>query len=576
MIEISTGRFQDALYILTGAAPVFEACPDEVLRGRFHEQSAHVLKTLGVTEHRPDYTERAILEYTAAARHFKQADYTSARAAAENNLGILLLMIGRDAEALNHLDLARRLFADLKDSRLIAQVDETRARLLLAQGRTEEAEKVISASVRLLERIGEQSLLAASLTTLGAVLARPGRLDQSYAALERAINIARQAGALEAAGRAALTLLEEHAGRMTDDERRDTYARADDWLSATQTASDMSRLRACARRVLVSAPPETQASQPSVSFLHAGEQTRALLEKAERLAHADLPILLTGETGVGKGVLARLLHDWSGRAGSFIKLNCGALAEAVTDYASEVRKAVGGTLFLEEIAALALADQGKILHLLEAGEIMPAGAHAPEQVTVRIIASTKASLSKLVAEERFREDLYYRIAPFELEIPPLRERPEDLLALAQHFVEQICEREGVQVTFAPGSLEVLRSLPLYGNARELRAIIEHAVATSKGQPIREEAFKLLLLRGSGKGTLFEPWVEFSLPEEVLLYEERLIKRALTEAQGKITHAARLLGLSHQTLTAILESRHAKLLEMRTPVQPRRRSIIKRK
>jgi DNA-binding NtrC family response regulator len=119
-------------------------------------------------------------------------------------------------------------------------------------------------------------------------------------------------------------------------------------------------------------------------------------------------------------------------------------------------------------------------------------------------------------------------------------------------------------------------LPLYGNARELRAIIEHAAATSKGQPISEGAFKLLLLRTTGKGTLFEPWQEFSLPEEVLLYEERLIARALREAQGKVTQAARLLGLSHQTLTAILESRHTRLLAMRTLVQSRRRSIIKRK
>lgn len=574
LIEISTGRFQDALYILTDAAPVFEACSDQVLKGRFHEQLAHILNSLGTAEHRPDYIDRAIAEYTAAAYHFEQADHTSSRATVENNLGNLLLMIGHDAEALDHLNHARRLFAGLKDSRLIAQVDETRARLLLAQGQTEEAEKVIGESVRVLERVGEQSLLAASLTTRGAVLARMGRLDQSYAALERAINIARQAGALENAGRAALTLLEEHAARMTDDERRDVYARADEWLAGSQTASDMLRLRACARRVLASAPPEAQVTQTSVFFIHASQQTATLLEKAERLARADLPILLTGEKGVGKEVLARLIHEWSGRAGSFITLDCDAHAEAVTDYASGVRKAAGGTLFVEEISALALADQGKLLRLLEVGEILPVGAHAPEQVNVRIVASAKAPLSKLVAEERFREDLFYRITPFELEISPLRERPDDLLALAQHFVAQISEREGVEVTFAPGSLEVLKSLPLHGNARELRAIIEHAVATSKGQPIREEAFKLLLLRTTGKGTLYEPWEEFSLPEEVLLYEERLIKRALTEAQGKITHAARLLGLSHQTLTAILESRHTKLLEMRTPVQPRKRSIIK--
>jgi len=407
------------------------------------------------------------------------------------------------------------------------------------------------------------------------------------------MNIARQAGALGTAGRAALTLLEEHAARMTHEERLDIYARADEWLAGTQDAEDFARLRACARQLMSRGPVETPARPSTISFIHASQETEALLERAERLAQAELPILLTGETGVGKEVLARLIHHWSGRAGSFVILNCGALTErqdearpseqsegtpveAFTDYTGAVRKAAGGTLFLEEISALTEMDQGKLLHLIEAGEIMPVGAHAPEHVNVRIVASTNASLSKLLAEGGFREELFYRITPFELEIPPLRERPDDLVALAQHFVRQISEREGREITFAPGSLESLKGLPLQGNARELLAIIEHAVAASKGQPIREEAFKLLLLRATGKGTMFEPWQEFSLPEEVLLYEERLITRALREAQGKVTHAARLLGLSHQTLTAILESRHTRLLAMRTPVQSRRRSIIKRK
>lgn len=593
LIEISTGRFQDALYLLTNAAPIFEECPDQLLKGSFHEQLAHVSKSLGAAEHRRDYIDRAIVEYAAAAHHFEQADHNGYTALAENNLGNLLSMIGRDMEALDHLDRARSLFAGFKESRLIAQVDETRARLLLRQGRPEEAEKVISEALHVLEHGGEHALLAASLTMQGVVLARLDRPDQSYAALGRSMNIARQAGALETAGRAALTLLEEHAARMTHEERLDVYARADEWFEGTQDAEDIARLRASARRLMARGPVEAPARQSPVSFIHASEETATLLERAERLAHAELPILLTGETGVGKEVLARLIHHWSGRAGSFMTLNCGALTErqedaqpegqsagapveALTDYTGAVRKATGGTLFLEEIAALTETYQGRLLHLIEAGEIIPVGAHAPERVNVRIVASTSASLSKLLAEKRFREDLFYRITPFELEIVPLRERPADLLALAQHFVQKISEREGREITFAPGSLESLKGLPLSGNARELLAIIEHAVAASKGQPIREEAFKLLLLRTTGKGTLVEPWQEFSLPEEVLLYEERLIARALRESQGKVTRAARMLGLSHQTLTAILESRHTRLQAMRTPVQPRRRSIIKRK
>jgi transcriptional regulator with PAS, ATPase and Fis domain len=318
-----------------------------------------------------------------------------------------------------------------------------------------------------------------------------------------------------------------------------------------------------------------------------------LLEKARRLARSRLPILITGETGVGKEVLARLIHEWSGRAGAFVPINCGALTEtliesqlfghrrgsftdAVADYRGAVREAEGGTLLLDEIGELSQGNQGKLLRLIELGEIMPVGAPAPEYVDVRIIASTNAQLQKMVARHRFREDLFYRVGAFEIEIPPLRERPPDIMVLARHFMEQIEEREGRKISFTPGSLEALQGLPLYGNARELRTIIERAVITSGGQPIREEVFRLILLRATGKGTVADPWGGFSLSEEVRLYEERLIERALKETHGRITHAARLLGLSHQTLSAIIESRHKRLLQMRTPVQPRRRSIIKRR
>lgn len=593
LIEVSTGRLNEALRLLTDAASIFEASEDHILKGRFHGQLALVLKRLGTAEHRQDYMDRAVIEYTAASYHFEQAGHALFRAPIENNLGFLLFTMGRYDEANAHLSRARRLYVNFKDNGRTAQVDDTRTRVLLARGQNAEAEKAIRGAVQTLEKGGEQALLAEALTTQGVVLTRIGRFDQSYMVLRRAMSVAQQAGALENAGRAALTLLEEHAGRMRDEERREVYGRADEWLSGTQDAEDISRLRACARRVMTSIVTEAQGRKASVAFVHASEETGALLEKAKRLAGTNLPILIAGETGVGKEVLARLIHQWSGRAGSFVPLNCGALTEslfesqlfghrqgsftdAVTDYPGAVREAAGGTLLLDEISELSQGNQGKLLRLIELGEIMPVGAPTPEYVDVRIIASTNAPLSKLVERRRFREDLFYRIAAFEVEIPPLRERPDDLMALAQHFIKEISERDGREVTFTQGSLEALKSLPLYGNARELRTIIERAVITSKGQPIREEAFKLILLRTSGNGTVLDPWEGFSLPEEVRLYEERLIERALKEAHGRITHAARLLGLSHQTLTAILESRHKRLMQMRTPVQPRRRSIIKKR
>lgn len=592
LVEFSTSRFHDALSALTEAAPIFDASENHVLKGRFHGHLALMLKRIGTAEQRRDYMDRAVIEYTAASYHFEKAGHALFRARDENNLGFLLFIMGRYDEASEHLSRARRLFVSFKDRGSIAQVDETRARLLLAQGRDAEAERVIRGAVQTFERDGEQSLLAEALTTQGIVLARLGRFDESYKALKRAMTVAEQAGALEYAGRAALALLEEHGGRIKERERREIYVLADGWLSKTQDAEDISRLRACARSVLTPVEPNTQGGRAPVAFIHASEQIDELLEKAERLARTNLPILLTGETGVGKELLARLIHHWSGRSGAFVPLNCGALTEtlvesqlfghrkgsftdAVADYRGAVREAEGGTLLLDEIGELSQGNQGKLLRLIEMGEIMPVGATAPEYIDLRIIASTNVQLSKLVKEQRFRKDLFYRIATFEIEIPPLRERPSDVAALAKHFIEEAAQRTGKQASFTQGSIDALTGLPLHGNARELRAIIERAVITSKGEPISEEALKLTLLRATGKGTVADPWAEFSLVEEVRLYEERLIERALKDSYGRVTRAALLLGIKHQNLIAIIKSRHRRLLELRTPVQARRRSIIKR-
>jgi DNA-binding NtrC family response regulator len=593
MVDFSTGRFNDALLILSSTAITFETSKDNALKGRFHGLFALVLRHLGVAERRQDYIDRAIIEYTAAIYHFEQAEHLHYRAIAENDLGFLLYTIGSYADAQTHLDRAQHTFVSLKDNGMLAQVNETRTRLLLAQGQTKEAEKVICESVRLLERGGEQSLLAESLTTQGVVLARLGRVDESRAVLERAMEVAERAGALVYAGRAALALLEEHEDGLAVERARDVYVMADEWLAKSQDAEGVSRLRACARRVVKPGARSVNDREAALSFIHASEQIKELLEKARRLASTNLPILITGETGVGKEVLARLIHFWSGRGGAFVPVNCGALTEslvesqlfghrrgsftdAVTDYRGAAREAECGTLMLDEIGELSPGNQSRILRMIELGEIMPVGADGPENVDLRIIACTNVPLSKLVAKRRFREDLFYRVATFEIEIPPLRERPEDIVALAKHFIEEAAERSGHRVTFTQASIECLSGLPLYGNARELRNIIERAVITAKGEPVREETLKLLLLRSTHKGSVSSPWAEFSLMEEVRRYEEQFIERALKESRGRVTHAARLLGLKHQNLIAIIESRHRRLLQLRTPAQPRRRSIIKRR
>ena len=317
-----------------------------------------------------------------------------------------------------------------------------------------------------------------------------------------------------------------------------------------------------------------------------------LLRAANRIASAPNPVLITGETGTGKELLAHLIHQWSGRSGEFVALNCAALTEtliesqlfghrkgsftdAVSDYPGAVVQARGGTLFLDEIGELSASNQGKLLRLIEYGEVHSIGASGPEQVDVRIVAATNSNLKEEVARKLFREDLYYRLQTFHLEIPPLRERPDDIPILAEHFIKEAFARHGQRVTFAPEAIEAMSQLRLKGNVRELRALIERTVLIApQGATITREAVETLVMRQKQTAGLADVWAGCSLDEEVLLYERTLIQMALKAGQGQVTKAARLLGISHQRLSSILQGRHKDLLTVRTPVKRRRHSIIK--
>jgi CheY-like chemotaxis protein len=250
LVESCSGRYSDALRLLTDSAGLFERSDSHALKGKFHNDLAGVLTCLSMAERRMDYIDRAIIEYTAASHHFEKAEHTSYHASAENNLGFLLYTIGRYEEAHRHLNTARRLFADVRNKGRIAQVDDSRARVLLAQGKLREAESVIRESVRVLSKGGEQGLLAEALTTQGHVLSALGKFNESLSTFRRAADLAEQAGAVEDAGRALLSLIEEHAGRIGEQELLEAYERANNLLRDTQDADTLKRLRGCAARIV--------------------------------------------------------------------------------------------------------------------------------------------------------------------------------------------------------------------------------------------------------------------------------------------------------------------------------------
>jgi transcriptional regulator with PAS, ATPase and Fis domain len=597
VVERTANRYHDALRILTEAAPLFEASDNHAQRGRFHNQLGTVLKHLGAAENRSDYTDRALVEYAAASFHFGEAGNLRFRAAVENNLGFLFLMNDRYREAHEHLEHARRLFVGLKDKVHTAQVDETLARAFLAERKNVEAERVARGAVRTLEEGGEQALLAEALTTWGASLARLERYEEARAALEKAVDVASQVGDNEGAGVAALTLLEELCEQAGSEERLRLYARADELLSQSQHAGILARLRVAARKVI--AAQEPQGEHPSTkrrwpNFVYASEEMAGVLKRAHRIAATSHPLLISGETGTGKELLARLVHEWSGRTGELVTVNCAALAEgfveselfghrqgsfagAVADYKGFVRQAAGGTLLLDEVAELSPGAQAKLLRLIEHGEIQTIGEPVPDYVDVRVIAATSRDLRQGVAEGSFREDLYYRLQAFQVELTPLRERPEDIEALAKHFISEALKEAPQRVTFTPEAVQALRALPLEGNARQLRALVEHTLVTAAdGAVITAEAVEIAGLRSARRASLANPWEGFSLREEVRRFESRFIELALKEAKGRVSQAARLLGFKHhESLTSLLTTKHKELLEVRVPPAPRRRSIIPR-
>ena len=289
-----------------------------------------------------------------------------------------------------------------------------------------------------------------------------------------------------------------------------------------------------------------------------GASLREVLVLLDQAAATELPIVLTGETGTGKELFAVRLHCRSRRAaGNFLALNCAAMPEALIDgelfghekgafTGADARKlglfeaASGGTLFLDEIAELPASAQSSLLRVVETGELRRVGGTANFHVNVRLIAASSQSLQKLVEEGTFREDLYYRLHGIEIPIPPLRERPEDLPELVEHFLGLHYSKTGQRRALSVESMNVLRSHHWPGNIRELRQVIERAAALADGENIGPEALRL-----SPSYTQRE-----RRPSQVRTLadlEKDYILEVVRRQRGNVSAAARALEIPRNTL-----------------------------
>jgi tetratricopeptide (TPR) repeat protein len=274
IVESSAKRWNDALRILTEAAPLFEASVTHAIQGKFYNELANVLNYLSVAERRRDYADRALVEYAAAGFHFDQANHTGNQAAVENNLGYLFATLGNFTEAQSHLDRARRLFFRLKDTVHSAQVDETRARVFIAAGRYAEAERLARIAANVLSKGGELALLSETLITHGVALARLGRHVPARSAFLRAQEMAELAGDREDAGLASLSLIEEVGAELTFEELRVAYERADELLSESQHPEILMRLRRAAAKVFAADSLRKEKSDARSEMLAVADETQ--------------------------------------------------------------------------------------------------------------------------------------------------------------------------------------------------------------------------------------------------------------------------------------------------------------
>jgi two-component system response regulator HupR/HoxA len=297
---------------------------------------------------------------------------------------------------------------------------------------------------------------------------------------------------------------------------------------------------------------------------------RPAIELARKVLDGETTVLLLGETGTGKELFAHLIHvNGPRRAKPFVAQNCGALPDTLLESelfghtrgaftgATGERKGLfeeadGGTIFLDEVGETSPAMQQRLLRVLQEGEVRRVGGAGTRHVDVRVVAATNADLEADVAAGRFRRDLYYRLNVFPIRLPPLRERAEDIPALADHFLREACRRARRAVP-AVGieALQLLRGYPWPGNVRELENELERAVALADdGRPLGPAHLSERIAAGAGAGTVS---ALRTLNEAVEALKRRMIEDALRECGSK-TRAAERLGLTRQSLQQMLRRR----------------------
>ncbi|MCB9530762.1 MAG: sigma-54-dependent Fis family transcriptional regulator [Myxococcales bacterium] len=336
----------------------------------------------------------------------------------------------------------------------------------------------------------------------------------------------------------------------------------DEVLFALKKAEERQRLRSENESLRAAA----RGADSFARIVARSEPMRRVFDTVRKVADYKSTVLLSGESGTGKEMVARALHTESGRASKpFITVNCGAIPEplleselfghvrgAFTDANRDKNglflEADGGTLFLDEIGDMPLALQVKLLRVLQEGEVRRVGETRTRPVDVRVVAASVHELGSLVSEGRFREDLFYRLNVLPIRLPPLRERPDDIPLLVEHFVHRHNKVMHTRVTgVSPKAMSLLTSYHWPGNVRELENVVERALVLSEHELIQVDALPDAIRQAHDEVRAILDTDELSIKKASRTLETILIRRALEHTGGNRTAAARLLEISHRAL-----------------------------
>jgi DNA-binding NtrC family response regulator len=303
-----------------------------------------------------------------------------------------------------------------------------------------------------------------------------------------------------------------------------------------------------------------------------GAAMRKLLGEIERVAASETRVCILGETGTGKELVARAIHEKSARKDNgFVTLNCaavpaeliesalfghekGSFTGAAAKHLGKFEQAEGGTLFLDEIGDMPLAMQAKLLRVLEEGEVERVGGDKPIRVNVRVLVATHRNLENLVKESGFRQDLFHRVYVFPLRVPPLRERKEDMPQLLEHFASQVASQNGwKQKSFEEEAVEALQQYSWPGNVRELRNVVERLILLSEGESVNADDVRLVLpgytgeMADSGLGAGTNHHETGTLAERSEAFERETLISEIRRQNFHMTNVARALGLERSHL-----------------------------